>query len=138
MSQQPREGEQSVGGVGAADSVCSWQQHRRVLGWCMTLDLPDLNPRPASGLDPQLWEKEWDEMINSLNSFGLVTHGNISICMTVNYKQEYQRTHEKYRLCMTKSIYLKEKHRGGSDQHSAEPGHLLSSVSLLGVAYIKL
>lgn len=35
----------------------------------------------------QLWEKEWNEMINS---FGMVMYGNISlsICMTVNYKQE--------------------------------------------------
>lgn len=102
MSQQPREGEsRALVGLGLQNSVCSWQERRRALGWCMTLDLPDLNPHTAAGLSPQLWEKEWDEMINS---FGLVMHGNISICMTVNYKQEYQRTHEKYRLCMTKSI----------------------------------
>ena len=33
----------------------------------------------------QLWEEEWNEMINS---FGLVMHGDISICITVSYKQE--------------------------------------------------
>lgn len=90
-----------------------------VLGWCMMLDLPDLNPRPAAGLDPQLWEQEWDEMINSLNSFGLVMHGNVSICMTVNYKQEYQRAHEECRLCMTKSCLFKGKTpRGFRSAHS--------------------
>lgn len=80
-------------GLGLQNSVCSWQQHRRALGWCMSLDLPDLNPRP------QLWEKQRDEIINN---FGLVMHGNNSICMTVNYKQEYQCTHEKYGLGMRK------------------------------------
>lgn len=75
MSQEPREGEQSLGGAGAAEFTL---QLAGALGWCLTFDLPDLNPRPAAGLDPQLWEKEWDEMINS---FGLVMHGNISICI---------------------------------------------------------
>lgn len=56
----------------------------------------------------QLWEKEWNEMINS---FGLVMHGNISIsiCITVSYKQEYQPTDEKYSICMTKSTSFIEK-----------------------------
>lgn len=107
------ERENRAGGVGAAE--LSWQLAAE-LGWCTTLDLPDLNPRPAAGLDPQLWEKEWDEMINS---FGLVMHGNISICMTVNYKQEYQCTHEKYGLGMTKSVSFKGKTpRGFKSAHS--------------------
>lgn len=113
-------------GLGLQNSVCRWQERRRALDWCVTLDLPDLNPRPAAGLDPQLWEKEWDEMINS---FGLVMHGNISICMTVNYKQEYQCTREEYRLGMTKLIPFKGKLQGVSDQHTAEPSHLLFSAS---------
>lgn len=116
MSQEPGEGEQSIGEAGAAEFTLQLAGAQASAWLCLTFDLPDLNPRPAAGLDPQLWEKEWDEMINS---FGLVMHGNISICMTVNYKQEYQCTHEKYRLGMTKSISFKGKTpRGFGSAHS--------------------
>lgn len=122
LSSHEREGRALVG---LQNSVCSWQARRRVLGWCMTFDLPDLNPRPAAGLDPQLCEKEWDKMINS---FGLVMPWNISICMIVNYKQEYQCTHEKYRLDTTKSISFKGKTpRDFRSAHSRTwPPHFLS------------
>lgn len=48
----------------------------------------------------QLWEKEWNEMINS---FGLGVDGSISICINVSYKQEYQPTDEKYSIWVTDS-----------------------------------
>lgn len=83
----------------------------------------------------QLWEKEWNEMINS---FGLVVHGNISVGINASYKQEYQPAGEKYSIWVTNSAWFKEKTPEGFCQHAAEPSHLLLSVSLLGVAYMKL
>lgn len=36
---------------GLQNYVCTWQERRRTLGLCMTLDLLDLNPHTAAGLN---------------------------------------------------------------------------------------